>query len=289
MTHQEGFFQNADQQQIFYQCWLPAQAPRAVVMISHGLGEHSGRYGNVVEHLLPLGYAVYALDHAGHGRSQGHRACVASFSEFTDTLKQFFDQIRDWQPGLPVILLGHSMGGLIAASYLLEHQAGLSAAVLSAPAVKAPDNVSALTVAVGKLLSRYLPKAGILALDASGISRDPAVVQAYLDDPLVYTGKVSARLAAEMLQAMQRLQQQAHTITLPLLLLQGTDDSLVDPAGAPELFLAVGSDDKSLKQYSGFYHELFNEPEAERQRVLDDMAQWLADVPELSQLQERLI
>jgi len=118
-----------------------------------------------------------------------------------------------------------------------------------------------------------MPKIGLIGLDAGGVSRDPSVVKAYVDDPLVHTGKTTARLAAEILRAMQRFPQEASRITLPILLLQGGEDRLVDPAGAQMLFETVGSSDKTLKIYEGLYHEIFNEPE--KDQVLGDMEQWL--------------
>jgi alpha-beta hydrolase superfamily lysophospholipase len=139
--------------------------------------------------------------------------------------------------------------------------------------VKVPENISATTITIGKLLSVLMPKAGLIQLDANGVSKDPAVVEAYVNDLLVYTGKTTARLAAELLSAMQRVSSQAAKIHLPLLLLQGADDKLVDPSGAQMLYDRVSSPDKTLKMYEGLYHEVFNEPE--RGVVLKDMESWL--------------
>lgn len=155
MKHQEGFFKGIRDINIYYQCWLPEGEPKATLLIVHGLAEHSGRYMNVVNHFVPLGYAVYGIDHLGHGKSDGTRVYVERFEDYTDTLKTYFDMVRDWQPEKPIILVGHSMGGLIGPIYLLEHQAELSGAVISAPFVKVPDNVSPPVVFVSKVLSTY--------------------------------------------------------------------------------------------------------------------------------------
>lgn len=274
MEHREGFLQGVRNAKIYYQAWLPEAECKAVLLIVHGLAEHSGRYMNVVNHFVPLGYAVYGLDHIGHGKSEGTRVYVDRFADYTDTLKLYFDAIRLEHPDKPVFLVGHSMGGLITAAYLLEHQDELAGAVLSGPGVKVPNHISRGTILMGKVLSMLTPKAGLLGLVAEGVSRDPAVVQAYVNDPLVYTGKTTARLAAEMLLAIQRVTAEAATITLPILLLQGSADKLVDPAGAQMLYDAVSSTDKTLKVYEGFYHEVFNEQE--RGRVLSDVEAWLA-------------
>jgi len=273
MKHQEGFFKGILEANIYYQSWLPENEPRAVLLIVHGLAEHSGRYGNLVNHFVPMGYAVYGIDHLGHGKSDGERVHVKRFNDYTNTLKGYFDMIRAWQPRKPIFLVGHSMGGLISAVYLLDYQAELKGAVLSGPAIKIPSNVTPSTIFVGRILSAAIPKFGLLALEADGVSRDPAVVQAYVSDPLVHRGKMTARLAAEMLKAMQTVSAQAARITLPILVVQGSADRLVDPAGARMLYEAVNSVDKEIKIYDGFYHEVFNEPEHDK--VLRDAEIWL--------------
>ena len=270
MRHQEGFFKGVRDTRIYFQNWLPEGEPKAILLIVHGLAEHSGRYMNVVNHFVPLGYAVHGFDHPGHGKSDGTRVYVERFEDYTDTIKIYFDRVR---PAKPVFLVGHSMGGLIAALYLLDHQREMTGAVLSGPAVKVPGKITPTTVLVGKMFSALMPRFGLLGLDAEGVSRDPAVVQAYINDPLVHSGKITARLAAEMLKAMQRISAQASKITLPMMIVQGSADRLVDPAGARMLYDTVGSADKEIKIYEGFYHEVFNEPE--RERVLHDVERWI--------------
>jgi acylglycerol lipase len=273
MEHRDGFFAGIRDSAIYYQCWQPETECKAILLVVHGLAEHSGRYMNVVNHFVPLGYAVYGLDHIGHGKSEGTRVYVDHFADYTVTLKLYFDLIRLEHPDKPIFLVGHSMGGLIGAVYLLEHQDELAGAVLSGALVKMSDDISPMVIFMGKLLSTLTPKAGLTALDAKGVSRDPAVVQAYVNDPLVYTGKMTARLAAELLKAVQRVQTEAAKITLPLLIVQGSEDKLVDPAGAQLLYDTVSSIDKTLKVYEGYYHEVFNEPEHEQ--VLGDVEAWL--------------
>jgi len=273
MKHQEAFFKGVRDANIFYQCWLPEGESRACLLIVHGLAEHSGRYMNLVNHFVPLGYAVYGVDHLGHGRSEGTRVHVERFEDYTVTLKTYFDMLRPWQPGKPVFLIGHSMGGLIGALYLLDHQAELAGAVLSGPSVKVPDSASSAMIFMGKVFSALLPKFGVIQLEAEGVSSDPAVVQAYVSDPLVYRGKVTARLGAELLKTMRRVTAEAARISLPILILQGSADRLVDPGGARMLYDKVGSTDKAIKIYDGFYHEVFNEPD--HVRVLSDVDAWL--------------
>ena len=273
MKYQEGYLKGVRDTDIYYQYWLPEGEPKAILLVVHGLAEHSGRYMNVVNFLVPSGYAVYGIDHIGHGKSDGKRVYVKRFQDYTKTLKNYFDMIREWQPEKPIFLIGHSMGGLISAAYLLEHQDELSGAVLSGPGIKVPDNISQAIIFVGKILSIITPKAGLIQLDAEGVSRDPAVVDAYVNDPLVYTGKITARLGAELLKAMQYVTDQAPKIRLPIMIVQGSDDKLVDPSGAQLLYDLVSSKDKTIKIYNGFYHEVFNEPEHEQ--VLNDVKTWI--------------
>jgi len=255
MKHLEGFFNGVRDHRIYYQLWLPETEPKAVLLVVHGLAEHGGRYMNLVNHFLPLGYAVYAVDHLGHGRSEGARVYVEQFADYTDTLVTFREMIRGWQKGKPVFLVGHSMGGLIGALYLLSHQNELAGAVLSA----------------------LIPRLGLIQLEAEGVSRDPAVVQAYETDPLVYRGKVTARLGAEMINAMKQVVAEASRISLPLLILQGGADRLVHPSGAQMLHDRVASTDRKIILYEGLYHEVFNEPE--HGQVLRDVEMWLEAHP----------
>lgn len=278
MKHQERYFRvrNAD---IYYQNWLPDDRPKAALLIVHGLAEHSGRYMNVVNHFVPLGYAVYGIDHFGHGKSGGTRVYVKRFRDFIDSIKTYFNMIREWQPEIPIFLVGHSMGGLIGAAYLLDYQHELKGAILSGPAVKVPENTSSMLVRAGKVFSALMPKIGLMQLEADGISRDAEVVQAYVNDPLVHTGKITARLAAELLKAMQRVTDEASAITLPIMIIQGGADRLVDPDNAQMLYDGVSSVDKTIKIYDELYHEVFNEPE--HKRVLKDVEMWierLADI-----------
>ena len=273
MKHQEGTFKGVRGANIYYQGWLPDGEVKAVLFLVHGLGEHCCRYENHVNYFVPKGYAIYGLDHLGHGKSDGQQEVIDRFTDYTDTLATYFKMVRGWQEGKPIFIMGHSMGGLITCYYLLDHQADFKGAILSAPAIKVSDSISSTTITMGKMLSVIAPKAGVLALDPTGISRDPEVVKAYVEDPLVFHGKTPARLAAEMLKAMQRVTQEVEKITLPIIVVQGSEDKLVDPDGAQMLYDRAGSKDKTLKIYQGAYHEVHNEPE--RELMFKDEEAWL--------------
>ena len=258
---------------LYRRSWLPEEPARAVILLVHGLGEHSGRYQHLARHCNALGFAVHAIDHYGHGKSDGHPGYVERFSVYLDGATALLDRVKKEHGDAPVFLLGHSMGGLIAATLLLEQQAAFRACVLSGPAFRSDEEPPRFVMALVRLLAAVVPTVPILGLDPAGVSRDPEVVRDYVADPLVHHGKLTARLIAEMSRAMRNALAQAHRIRLPLLVLHGDADVLTAPAGSQELLDAVSSDDKTLKLYPGLYHEIFNEPE--KDAVLADMTAWL--------------
>jgi lysophospholipase len=252
--------------------WLPEGRPKAVILLAHGYAEHAGRYTHVAKRLTDAGYAVYAIDHWGHGKSDGTPGFVPRFSAFTDGLAELLTLVEVNHGDTPRLLLGHSMGGLIATLFLIERQSAFGAAALSGPAIVPGAPPSRFTVWISRFLSRFFPRLGVLALDANGVSRDPAVVAAYRADPLVYTGKIGARLGKEFMDAMAAAQAGAPKITLPILLQHGEKDSLASVAGSQYLFDHVSSADKTLKIYPGLFHEIYNEPE--QAVVLADLVGW---------------
>jgi acylglycerol lipase len=272
MDHIEGSFKGARNTKIYYQAWLPEAQVKAVLLVVHGLSEHSGRYMEVVDHFVPLGYAVYAFDHIGHGQSQGIREFVERFTDYTDTLAAYCKLVEGWQAGKAIFLFGHSLGGLIASYYLLDHQASFKGAVISGPGIKL--SVSPVTVSIYKILALLAPKMGFWTVDATGISRDSKVVESYLNDPLVFHGQTPLRSVVEILKAQQRVTAEVQEIRLPFIVLQGSADKIVDPGGAQILYHGASSADKTISIYAGLYHEVFHEPE--RARVLKDVETWLA-------------
>jgi len=279
MNHNEGKLQvdhgaTGRVSELYWQSWQPDAPPRAAVLLVHGLGEHSGRYRHVATHLVERDVAVYAIDHSGHGRSGGVPGFVVGFEDYLDGVRALFGKIRTEQGQCPVFLVGHSMGGLIGAVYLLDHPSEFAGCVLSGPAVEVENAPPAWLLHVNRLLARLTPKVGMLKLDPAGVSRDEAVVADYISDPLVYKGKVSARLVAELFSNMQKVMANAGRIRLPILLLHGEADVLASPRGSRSLYELVGSSDKTLRIYPGLYHEIFNEPEQDE--VLGHMSDWIA-------------
>ncbi|MEM9171514.1 MAG: lysophospholipase [Pseudomonadota bacterium] len=258
--------------QLHFKHWECDGTARAVVLIAHGLAEHSGRYQWFASQLNSMSVDVAALDHLGHGKSPGARCVVDRFGDYLEGVDALFKEVGA-AATVPVYLFGHSMGGLIAAHSALRHPQRYAGLILSGPAVIAPDPPPALQRWVLRLVSALFPAAGVLALDGTAISTDQAVVDAYFADPLVYNGKISARLACELFDAMTALQSRAGEFVLPLLLMHATADRLTAPAGSDLIFECAASDDKTIKRYQGLFHEILNEPQ--RDSVFADLRHWL--------------
>ena len=273
MKYKEGKFQGYKGLKLYYQYWLPEGKPKAVLLVAHGLAEHSGRYKNLVDYFVPKGYAVYALDHRGHGKSEGTRSYVDNFNDYLIDLKTFFDMVREENKSARIYLFGHSLGATIATAYAVEHQKDLAGLILSGSSLVRSTSVSPALLAMAGIISALLPKMGVALLDASGISRDKSVVDAYVNDPLVFRGKIPARTGAELARMWKQLPEKMPKIKLPILIMHGFDDRLTDPRGSKLLYQRAGSEAKTLQQYDNCYHEICNEPE--REQVFIDMEAWL--------------
>ena len=257
MKHKEGNFKGYKDFNIYYQCWLPDKKAKAVLLIAHGFAEHSGRYGNVVNHFVPKGYAVYAPDHRGHGRSDGERVHVDDFNEYIKDLKTFFNIVRKENPKDKIFLIGHSMGSVITLLYTIAYQHELAGMVTSGGGLAKPGDPP------------MPPRKPGEALPTAMLSRDPAVIAAYENDPLVYRGPIPTGFA--MGGMLGKLYPMVPQIKLPALIMAGNGGP--DGARSRTLYEQIGSKDKTLKLYEGLLHEIFNEPE--HPQVLADLEAWL--------------
>ncbi len=272
MAQQNGSFQTADGLTIHTEAWPVAGEPRAVVLIVHGLGEHIGRYAHVAAFLNERGYAVYGLDHRGHGKS-GERVYFEQFTQPVDDLKRYFDTVKAAHPGKKIFLYAHSLGTLIGLSFLLRHQNEVAGAVISGTPLEVESSQPKLLVQAGGLLDKIAPKMGASVLPTVYLSRDTAVVKAYEADPLVYHGNVRVRMGNQIVQVSREIKARAGELKLPLFIFHGDADKICPPPGSQTLYDRVGSGDKTLKFYSGFFHESHNE--TEKETVLADIAAWL--------------
>jgi len=257
---------------IFTRSWRPeGKQPKAVVVIAHGFNSHSGHYLWTAEQLVAGGYAVYALDHRGRGRSDGDRFFVQTAAEYVDDLATFITQVKSREPGLKVFLLGHSAGGVISCTYALDHQKEIDGLICESFAfqVYAPD----FALAVLKGLSHVAPHAHVLKLPNAGFSRDPKVVEALNTDPLLANEVQPTQTVAALARADERLKKEFPRITLPVLIIHGAADKVTKPGGSQFFFDTVGAKDKTLKLYDGYVHDLLND--IGKEVVIADIIAWL--------------
>lgn len=274
MQHSESsFISGHGKLRIYVQSWL-AENSRGSVVIAHGVGEHSGRYAHVAKVLVDAGLSVHALDHRGHGRSEGPRALIDRFPHAVADIHQLVEQVRQENPSQPVFLLGHSMGGALSLSYVLTYGATVSALILSGPAV-ALDGAPWLLRQVSKLLSWAAPALEVFAVAPELVSRDRSMVDQYATDPLNWHRRIPVRTIAEIVGFVEKLPSRLRHVRLPTLLLHGGDDQLAGVSGSLMIHGGIASQDKTLKLYDGLYHEIFNELPPDRARVLADLAGWI--------------
>ena len=277
LNEQTATFSAADGTELFYRHFA-AETEKARLIVSHGLGEHSGRYGNIVSPLLAAGISIWALDHRGHGRSGGKRGHVARFNQYIDDLNVLVSLAgKDLPSGRKCCLLGHSMGGLIATRYAQQHAGSIDALILSSPALGMVVEVPAVKQWLARMTSSLLPGLSMgNELDASKISHDSEVVQSYQNDPLVHD-RVSARWFTEFIAAMQDANDNAGSIQMPVLVQVAGDDHLVSAPSSKRFFDRLTTDDKTFHRYEGLFHEIYNAPTEQRKRVVKDLVSWIGE------------
>jgi acylglycerol lipase len=267
----EGTFDSAGGLRIFFRTWRPSVPPRAIVLIVPGFNAHSEYYAWTAGQLVADRLAVYAFDLRGRGRSDGERFYVDTFDDYVADLTRLVALARSTAPEVPVFLLGHSAGGVVASLFALDHQAELSGLICESFAyqVPAPD----FALAVFKGLSHVAPHAHILHLKNEDFSRDPAAVAAMNADPLIAHETEPTRTLAAMVRADERLKAAFPRITLPVLILHGTADKATRPGGSQFFYDTAGSTDKTLKLYEGHVHDLLND--LGKDTVMADIRNWI--------------
>jgi acylglycerol lipase len=273
MPHKTDSFKTADGLNIFTESWLPDGDVKAVVLIVHGLAEYSGRYAHVAAKLNPAGYAVYGLDHRGHGKSDGLRAYFDSFEQPLNDLHQFLERVTAEQPGKPIFIYGHSLGALISLAFLLRYQAEFAGAVISGAPLEVEGSQSKMLISMGNVMNSIAPKMAITPLDSKWLSHDTAVVTDYDNNSLIHRGNVRVGMGYQIVHVSRDVKAHMAEIKLPILIIHGSEDRLCPLSGSTVLNQGVGSSDKTLKIYPGMYHEVHNE--VEKETVLNDILAWL--------------
>jgi len=273
LKHIEGEFIGVKGLKIYYQSWVP-ESPKAVILLVHGGFEHSGRYQNVVNELIPEGYAIYADDHRGHGKSEGLRNFVDSFNQYIEDEKLLYDIIKKHFPNVPIFMLGHSLGSFIAIYFTEKYENLLNGLILSGTGTDPGQETSHFLVLLAKAFSKIAPKIKFNPrIDAKFLSHDSEVVKAYENDPLVSADKITARLSYEMLKNFENLQTTIGRFQIPLLVQCGSEDKLIK--GSKKLQDLFKMTDKTINIYEGLYHEVYNEIKEDRTIVLRDLRDWL--------------
>lgn len=272
MKYFEEILTAANGSKLFFRRHEVAEA-RGEVILVHGFGEHSGRYALLTEFLKAQGYAVSTYDHRGHGRSEGLPGHIEHFSDYEADLSRVVASVRSRDGNRKLFLMGHSMGGLVVLRYLATRNESLAGAVISAPLIGVASPVPAHKLLIARVAARFMPRLRLdNGLDPARLSRDPAIGQAYTADPLV-NRQVSARWFFEATKAMEEVMKSAAQITLPVLVMQGSEDHIASVEATQRLFSRISSADKELALCPGLYHEIFNEPE--KREIYERVTEWL--------------
>ncbi len=281
MKHFESSWKAKDGLETYFQGWEPEKTPQAAICLVHGLGEHSGRYVHVADHLTAAGFAVLTMDLRGHGKSAGARGHVNSIDNFLDDIDRLLNEAENRYLGIPRFLYGHSLGGFLVLLYTLKRQPLLAGVVSTSPGLRSPLEKQSLKLAFSRSLAMLLPSLIIPSgLNAADISRDPEVVRVYQNDPLVHD-RASLAFVKALFDAIPWTFQHAPEFKPPLLLVHGTKDNITLPSGSQE-FASLVPGDCTLKLWDGLYHETHNEPEKEQ--VLAFLTDWLQSKLQLNQV-----
>jgi alpha-beta hydrolase superfamily lysophospholipase len=274
LEHSEATFEGVDKVKLFSQSWIGnKQDIRAVFVILHGLKDHSSRYSELAAIVAQKGFAVYAFDLRGHGRSGGKRAFVGKFDDLVADLEIFTKQVRDKNAGKSLFIFGHSMGGTTVTLAAISNVKEFQGIILSAPALVPGAGISTFLIKITRVLGILMPSLPLMNLPNRNFSRDPLVIAGMASDPLIYNKNAPVRTAAQLLGAMDKIQKNIQNFATPVLILHGTADKLTNPEGSKRLAERAKSTDKTLKLYPGLVHDLVHEPE--KAQVIEDIMNWL--------------
>lgn len=272
--HVEGRLQGVGDIELYWRGWLPDSEPQAVVVFAHGSLEHGERHPDLRNSLTRAGIAVYAVDFRGHGRSRGRPGHIRSMAWVVDDLDKMWRQATSLHDQVPAFLLGYSFGAMVALEHVLHAESKPAGMVLVSTGIDV-SAVPPLQAKIARLLSAVTPNLPMIEAPSSDMSRDPEVVRAYEDDPLVFHGRAPARTVGELLASIERVAPRLGEVRVPLLVIHGGSDVVANPEGGRLVHAETGSADKTLSIFDGLFHDVFNEPE--RKQVIDVVVRWILD------------
>ncbi|MEM9809323.1 MAG: lysophospholipase [Cyanobacteria bacterium P01_D01_bin.56] len=268
----ENTFCGAHGLSLFYQAWYPPGTAKAVVALVHGFGEHCDRYHTVTTALTQTGYVVFGFDNQGHGRSEGQRGHINRWQDYRDNVSAFLAQVHHHEPGLPLFILGHSLGGLIVLDYALNSSEDIKGIIISGPPIHPVGIAKPYRVTIARILSGIWPRFSMnVGASPETLSRDPAIVNQMEEDPLTHS-VATVRWGTECLVAISKVRKTINQLQIPILLIHGSADKVNDVRGSQEIFARIPGD-KTLKIYPGSYHEPHND--LDRNQVMEDIITWL--------------
>jgi alpha-beta hydrolase superfamily lysophospholipase len=275
MLFKRSYFQSAGNRKLasYTKESVVPESSKAIILV-HGYAEYVDRYRSAIDRFSKEGFHVFAIDHYGHGRSEGTKGLIMDINHLLDDISEWFEALKTQNPDFQWYVFGHSMGGGISLDLTLRHSDSVKALVLSGALIKLPDNVPGWMKVIGRMIAKVAPTLPLVPIDLDLISRDPDVVRIYKEDPLVYSDKVRARTAVELERLSLLLQKKLDQLTVPVWIGHGSLDRVTDPEGSKMLHQKAANPDKALKIYHGLFHELLNEPEG--QVVMHDIIQWLS-------------
>lgn len=274
MRHETSFLKTSDNLTLFTQAWTPDSKPRAIVLIVHGYGEHSTRYTHVADAFVKANYAVYTLDHRGHGKSEGLQAYFASLDDAVRDLRTYFETIQRQHPGQKIFIYGHSMGSIISLAFTLKYQKDIAGLIITGTAITGDETIPPLLITIGEFLQRFIPTVPLLpALGLEELASDQSVGEVYGKDPLVYRGAWRIGMGIGLIVAGRELQTQIQNLTLPLLIMHGEEDKITPISGSHMVRDKAQSTDKTFKSFPKMRHEIHNDHS--KGEVIDTMIQWL--------------
>jgi len=275
MTISEEPFLNKRNFEIFTRRWLPEEPLRAAVLFIHGYAEHCGRYEHLARRLTAKGIGLFAMDLQGHGQSSGTRCDINRYGDYVEDLSAYFEKITTEFPNIPWFIMGHSMGGSLAVLLAYRYQSSLHGLIISAPAFKVVTNIPKVIQDMVKYVTTVTPMVPVINLDTRALSRDEKVVEGYKEDPLVYHGRIRARMAQQLVDGGKAALELAEELYLPVWAGHGISDRIADKNGTREFLDHLAHPDKTGNYYEGCYHEILQEPE--RDKIISDIVRWIVD------------